>query len=242
MSALAQTTWRAEPGLAGGSCLRVAGAELLADASGALYYPAARVLVVADLHFEKGSAFAGRGVFLPPYDSAATLQRLAVVLDKYAPRYLVALGDSFHDVRAAERMQASDHERLKSLQDQCEWIWIAGNHDPVPPQGLGGAARAAWQSGPLVFRHEPQAGPSPGEIAGHLHPVAKVAARGTSMRRRCFVSDGTRCILPAFGAYAGGLNICDPAFGGLFQTSRAVHVLGRERVFAVSPRSCSPDH
>ena len=241
MNALADIYQRLDAPFAGTGPLHVAGAELLADPSGALYYPVERLLIVADLHFEKGSAFAGRGVFLPPYDTAATLQRLAAVIGNFAPRRLVALGDSFHDVRAGERMQAGDRERLKTLQNQCEWVWISGNHDPALPGGLEGRACASWQAGPLVFRHEPQPGASPGEIAGHLHPVAKVVARGTATRRRCFVSDGSRCILPAFGAYAGGLNICDPAFSGLFQPALAVHVLGRERVFVVSGRSCVPD-
>ena len=52
------------------------GAHVLADISGALFWPAAETLIGADLHFEKGSAYAARGVALPPYDTAATLTRL----------------------------------------------------------------------------------------------------------------------------------------------------------------------
>ncbi len=220
----------------------VAGASLRADPAGALFDEAARTLIVADLHLEKGSAFAERRVFLPPYDTAATLARLALVVARHAPRVVVALGDSFHDPRAGARMGEADRDALRALQAGREWIWIAGNHDPAPPQCLGGDAMAELRMGALVLRHEPRAGAQPGEIAGHLHPAAKVVSKTGSLRRRCFVEDGTRCVMPAFGAFAGGLNFRDEAFAPLFG-ARAVHahVLGRARVFRVPQDNCRPD-
>ena len=86
----------------------LAGAEILADPSGALYWPEERMLVVADLHLEKGSAFAKRGVLLPPYDTANTLVRLAALFHRYAPRLVIALGDSFHDGDGPRRMSSAD--------------------------------------------------------------------------------------------------------------------------------------
>jgi DNA ligase-associated metallophosphoesterase len=186
--------------------LAIAGHELVADAAGALYCARERALIVADLHLEKGSSYAQRGVLLPPYDTAATLLRLAALIGRYNPRVVVALGDSFHDRRAGERIAVADRDRLAALQAGRGWIWIAGNHDPEPPAGLGGEAHTQWRLGPLVLRHEPTAGAAPGELAGHLHPVARVWSSAGTTRRRCFVSDGTRCILPAFGAFTGGLN------------------------------------
>jgi DNA ligase-associated metallophosphoesterase len=219
----------------------VAGVSLAADPAGALWHEEARLLAVADLHFEKGSAFAMRRQMLPPYDTAATLARLAALVLHYQPKTVVALGDSFHDARAGERMARDDYDALRSLMRGRDWIWIAGNHDPQIPAGLGDM-REELTLGPLVFRHEPRHGDSHGEIAGHLHPAARVVSPSGSLRRKCFVSDGTRCVLPAFGAYAGGLNIRDAAFAPLFGARPfTAHVLGRARVFAVGGRNCVGD-
>lgn len=221
--------------------LCVAGVELLADVSGALFHEAERLLIVADLHLEKGSAYAERRVLLPPYDTAATLARLAAVVLRLAPRAIVALGDSFHDVRAGDRMAEADRRALADLQRGRDFLWVAGNHDPQLPAFAGGEPCAAFAFGGLTLRHEPLAG-GRGEIAGHLHPVARVVSRSGGLRRRCFVSDGSRCVMPAFGAYAGGLNICDPAFAPLFPAGGVrAHVLGRNAVYGVGRASCRPD-
>ncbi len=215
---------------------------LLADCAGALYWPDEQLLLVADLHLEKGSAFAARGVLLPPYDTAATLARLARLVERYAPRLVVALGDNFHDDRGPLRMSAADRAALKLLQRGRDWIWIAGNHDPNLPDGIGGGHADSLALGPLTFRHQPSERPCDGEIAGHLHPVARVAQRGRAMSRRCFASDGRRLVMPAFGAYAGGLNVRDRAILGLFGTlSFTAHMLGERRLFAIAAERCLPD-
>jgi DNA ligase-associated metallophosphoesterase len=221
--------------------LAVAGVTLVADAAGALHWPEQRLLAVADLHLEKGSAFAVRGVLLPPYDSAAALARLAQLIGRYSPRLVVALGDSFHDGGGPARLADTDRAVLRGLQRGRDWIWIAGNHDPAPPAGVGGTARAAISLGALTFRHEPtEAGK--GEIAGHLHPVARVARRGRAVSRRCFAADGHRIVMPAFGAYAGGLNVRDRVFAELFGTlAFTAHLLGARRVYPVAARHCLPD-
>ena len=217
-------------------------ASFIADTMGALYWPEERLLVVADLHLEKGSAYARRRVFLPPYDTAMTLAALAALLARYMPRTIVALGDSFHDVEGGERLPAQFRVALRQLQTGRHWVWISGNHDPHLPEDLGGARHDELAIANIVFRHEPTPGAAAFEIAGHLHPVARVAGRAGSVRRRCFLSDGQRCILPAFGAYAGGLNLHDPAFAPLFSgRERFAHVMGRERVYKISHRNCLPD-
>jgi DNA ligase-associated metallophosphoesterase len=195
--------------------LRVCGAALTALAEGAVWWETERLLVVADLHLEKGSAFATRGIALPPYDTRTTLARLEALITRFRPARLVALGDSFHDRDAAARMDGEDATRLARLTGATDWIWIAGNHDPLPPRRFGGVVREEMNIGPLAFRHEPRPAPAAGEIAGHLHPCAVVRVRGRRLRRRCVASDGTRAILPAFGAYAGGLNVLDGAYADL---------------------------
>jgi DNA ligase-associated metallophosphoesterase len=228
---------------AGDMPVAVAGAELVMDHAGALLWPAERLLVVADLHLEKGSAFAARGRgLLPPYDTAETLRRLGALIARRRPRAVLALGDSFHDGGAGARMAAADRAALHGLAGGCEWIWIAGNHDRERPAGLPGSWYQELRIGPLLFRHEPAAGAANGEIAGHLHPVAKVSGRGGGVRRRCLATDGRRAVLPAFGAYAGGLNVCDGAFAPLFGTAPPTALmLGRARVYAVAGHRLLPD-
>ena len=219
------------------SALNVAGVDLIADLSGALFWEEERLLVVSDLHLEKGSSFAARGVLLPPYDTVATLGRLASVIARHDPRTVIALGDSFHDRNAHERLSVPDREALSAMQARRDWIWIAGNHDPALPSDLGGAVASEVAIGGIAFRHEPTG--ATGEIAGHLHPKARVATRGRSMERRCFACDGARAVMPAFGAYTGGLSIRDKAFAKIFQTPGFVaHVLGDHRLHAIAASRC----
>jgi uncharacterized protein len=202
------------------------------DLSGALYLPEEGALVVADLHLEKGSSFARRGSLLPPYDTRTTLLGLGGVIARYSPRRVIALGDSFHDVGGPARLAGGDAEGLTSLQAGREWIWITGNHDPSLPAAIGGDVVEELTIADLTLRHAPETG-SACELAGHLHPVGKVVRRGGGVRRRCFVTDGRRCVMPAFGSYAGGLNVCDPVFQPLFPNGFTAHVIGGERLFAI---------
>lgn len=215
----------------------VAGVEAVCDPRGALFFPTLKLLAVSDLHLEKGSSFARRGQMLPPYDTGSTLDLLAAVIADHGPATVISLGDSFHDDGGAGRMPQPYRERLLAMMAGREWVWVAGNHDPQAPAGLPGAVEQEVAAGGLRFRHEPSAGPAPGEIAGHLHPGAIVVQRGRAVRRRCFATDGERLIMPAFGAYTGMLNVLDRAFGGLFRTERLVaHMLGSRRVYAVARR------
>ncbi len=220
----------------GGTQIRLNGAVLTADPSGALLWPARQTLVVADLHLEKGSAFAARGQLLPPYDTRTTLGRLEAVIGKHRPKRVICLGDSFHDDGAGERLAAADRARLRRLTAGCDWVWIEGNHDPEPPDDLGGRIEAELIDAPLAFRHRARtngAGPGVvvGEVSGHWHPKAAVHLPPKRISAPCFVSDGRRLVLPAFGAYTGGLNVLDPAVSGLFQPDFFVHLVHRARLY-----------
>jgi len=222
---------------AGIAAIDVAGVTMSADLSGALFWDELSLLVVSDLHLEKGSSFAARGVLLPPYDTVATLSRLASVIAHLNPKTVIALGDSFHDRTAHQRLLAPDRDALVALQARRDWIWISGNHDPALPSDLGGTIASEVAIGPIVFRHEPTG--RVGEIAGHLHPKARVATRARWLERRCFASDGERMVMPAFGAYAGGLSIRDDAFAKIFSTtSFMAHVLGDVRLHTIAASRC----
>lgn len=228
-------------GARSGLALEVNGARLLALACGGLWWEAERLLVVSDLHLEKGSAFAWRGQMLPPYDTRATLGGLVRLMDSLRPQRVISLGDSFHDNEARMRMHPEDAALILSLTQRCDWTWIVGNHDPAPPDDLGGWTARTVEAGPLVFRHEPAEGASDGEICGHLHPCARVAGRGRSLRVRCFATDGRRLVMPSYGAFTGGLNVLDPAVAGLFPGGFMVGAVGRTGVYAAGRERLLPD-
>src|SRR6516225_1630729 len=223
--------------IAASSAVDVAGVSFVADISGALVWEEQFLLVVSDLHLEKGSSFAARGVLLPPYDTAATLGRLAMVIARHDPRMVIALGDSFHDRSAHDRLSVTDRDAIAALHARRDWIWISGNHDPALPTRLGGIVATEVAIGRIAFRHEPTG--AAGEIAGHLHPKARVATRARSVERRCFACDGESAVMPAFGAYAGGLSIRDAAFAKIFDTAGLMaHVLGDYRLHAIAASRC----
>jgi DNA ligase-associated metallophosphoesterase len=220
--------------------ISVGGIALTADPDGALYWPKHGLLIVADLHLEKGSSFAARGTLLPPYDTAATLLRLARLIGYYSPRCVLALGDSFHDGEGPVRLSSEDRANLNALQTGRDWIWLTGNHDPEPAPNIGGTFCATFALGALRFRHDPTG--TAGEIAGHLHPVARVSHRGRVVSRRCFASDGHCMVMPAFGAFTGGLNVRAPVFADLFDTlGFTAHMLGEDRLYAFTADRCLPD-
>ncbi len=220
----------------------ICGKSFLAHKFGALYWPAERVLIVSDLHLEKGSAFAARGQMLPPYDTRETLGKLATLIDRYRPETVISLGDSLHDSDGAARMDGDDIESLHMLQEDRDWIWITGNHDPKIDRTLAGYVVEEIVVGGIALRHEPRAGAATHEIAGHFHPAARLVLHGTSLRRPCFVGNRLRLVMPAFGAYTGGLNILGDAFEPLFGTDGLdVWMLGHEGLYPVAPRLLRDD-
>jgi DNA ligase-associated metallophosphoesterase len=178
------------------------------------------------------------------------LDRLAALFARYAVRIVVALGDNFHDGGGPARLAHSDRAHLFELQRGRDWVWIAGNHDPDPREDIGGAFARSLALGPLTFRHEPAAARGQGgngdlrdgEIAGHLHPAARIYQRGRTLTRKCFATDGARLVMPAFGAYTGGLNIRDVAFLKVFGAlGFTAHLIGQRRLYAFAAARCLAD-
>ena len=219
-----------------------AGETLEALPAGALHWPARRLLAVADLHLEKGSSYAVNALkLLPRYDTRQTLSLLALLIEAVKPETVVCLGDSFHDRGAIERLPEVELAEIERLTRLAKFVWIAGNHDPAPPpQGWGEIAEEIAE-GPLTFRHEAQFGFSSGEVTGHNHPVASLTVRGRGFRRRCFLTNGQRLILPSFGAYTGGLNALDPAITQLFPEDYDALLVGKDAVRRLSWRQLRPD-
>ena len=203
--------------------------------SGALFWPEQRMLLVADLHLEKLSSFAGSGQLLPPYDTRQTLAHIEADLGATGANRLIALGDSFHRDAGTRTLQDQDRARLNKLTTQIDWVWLSGNHDPAP-HNLGGECYPDLEVDGLLLCHEPSTS-GPSRIAGHLHPAARIRLNGRSTRRRCFVADDHLMILPAYGSSTGALNILDEAFDGLLDRSRLqVVMVGKDRVYPVNPK------
>ena len=220
----------------------VSGRTFVADMSGALYWPSGSALIVSDLHLEKGSSFAASGQLLPPYDTRDTLLRLARVIDKYDADCVIALGDSFHDVGGAVRMSEDDRAILRLMQEDRRWVWICGNHDPSVGPDCGGEVAGVLELDGITLRHEPIRGSVTHEIAGHLHPAAKLSVYGHGLRRPCFVGNGRRLVMPAFGSLTGGLNVLDTAFEPLFgHDGFSVWMLGEEGLYPVATRRLQAD-
>ncbi|SCW35074.1 putative phosphoesterase [Rhizobium mongolense subsp. loessense] len=212
----------------------VHGVAAVCDPLGALYLPDAGILVVSDLHLEKGAAFARRGMLLPPYDTLATLTVLCAVITRYNPKLVVSLGDNFHDRVGSAHLPDTFRSLIDNMARGREWIWINGNHDPDGTVDLPGSSVDEMHYAGLTFRHEPKGGLQSGEIAGHLHPAATVRRREKAVRRPCFATDGARLLMPAFGVLTGGLDLGHKALTGLFDRSSLVaHLLGRDRIYSV---------
>ncbi|SFC96675.1 ligase-associated DNA damage response endonuclease PdeM [Tropicimonas isoalkanivorans] len=191
------------------------GAMLCAMPSGALWWPEWRLLCVSDLHLGKSERIARRGGgLLPPYDSRDTLSRLDAEIARLDPATVVCLGDSFDDLAAAEALEQEARAWLTRLIAGRAWVWIEGNHDPGP-LALDGSHRAELRIGGLCFRHVAAQGAQPGEVSGHYHPKACLGGGGRRVRRPCFLTDGERLILPAFGTFTGGLDITAPELRAL---------------------------
>lgn len=187
-----------------------AGRELAALRDGALFWPARKALIVADLHLEKASWFAKAGQMLPPYDSLATLTALAGLISRTQAAELWCLGDSFHDRAGHERLADAPRMLLAQLTQGLRFVWITGNHDAGLADQAGGEVMEEAEVDGLILRHEAAPAETRPELSGHFHPKLRLTQRGRSVARRCFVMTGTKLILPAFGALTGGLDAGHP--------------------------------
>ena len=222
--------------------VELAGLALVLDPAGVAYAPDEATLLVADLHFEKASSLAKRGIYLPPYDTADTLRALAKLMAFYQPKRVICLGDSFHDSCGHQRLGLEAENAISDMAAGRDWVWISGNHDPDDKGALPGTNSDHVQLRGVTLRHEPQFSASAFEIAGHLHPCARIEQRGRSLRRRCFAVNKNHMILPAFGALTGSLNVRDKAYHGMMGHAGAKAImLGKSGAYAISSSRLLPD-
>jgi DNA ligase-associated metallophosphoesterase len=217
----------------------IGGKALVADQSGAVYWPGHRALIAADLDMESPRSQAGPLPRIPDRINglSGTLIRLAEAIDRYEPETVVVLGGNCHEAYADRRMTDRERAVLDMMQEDRRWIWIADGATSGTGHALGGEILPELALDPVVLRHRPRAVHGSHEIAGHLRPAACVSIYGTKLRRPCFVSDGLRLILPAFGSLAGGQNVLGDAFQGLLGTrGLMVWMLGEEGLYPIAAR------
>ncbi len=190
--------------------LSFAGHDFLALPEAALFWPAKRALLVADLHFEKASWFGRFGQFLPPHDSQATLELIAALVERTGAQSVWSLGDSFHDADGPARLPSKARARLAALTEQVDWVWITGNHDAGFVDHCGGRIAEEVRIEGVVLRHEAIEGDDTPEMSGHFHPKLRLRMKGRQVSRRCFVASRTKLILPAYGTLTGGLDAHHP--------------------------------
>ncbi|MFT8365866.1 MAG: ligase-associated DNA damage response endonuclease PdeM [Gluconobacter cerinus] len=214
----------------------LAGERIYLLPGGAVFLPATQTLVVADLHLGKGTSARSRGLLLPPGDTISTLQKVLQLVEAYFPQVLVALGDSFHDCQVGERLLDEERALIKIITRKADTLWITGNHDAIPIPGIGGEWLEDYRLGNLILRHIPSETIPSGkaELAGHLHPKIKIRIRGHTMSRACFMAGEERLILPALGAYTGGLDVSNQAYQGLFPQGHAAYVWGSDQINRVA--------
>ena len=210
--------------------LAFGGHELQLLPEGCLYWKDENLLVVSDLHLEKGSSFVANGVFVPPHDTCETLSRLNAVLHKTKAIKLLLLGDSFHDENAYHRLDEKCRHDFSQLCENYEIIWIEGNHERgfVPP---GLTSYESLDIKGLIFRHIAKENNQDYEISGHYHPCATIRHKGKATRKRCFVTDNQRIIMPAFGTYTGSLDVLDPAIRSLMDNEFVIHMSGGKKIY-----------
>ena len=188
-----------------------AGEDVVPLPCGALWWPGEQTLFVADLHFEKASHFAAKGWLLPPHATADTLAALIAAVESTGAQRLVCLGDSFHDQSGPDRLLPETRRTLMTMTRSLDWWWITGNHDEAAAGVLGGRVLVEGRIGPLVLRHQADPADATPELSGHFHPKLVIRHRGRTISRRCFAHSPTKLILPAYGAFTGGLDLADPA-------------------------------
>ena len=198
--------------------------RLIADISGALFWPEKQTVIFSDLHLEKGSWFAKQNVLLPPYDTLDTLNRVEKVINYFKPSRVISLGDSFHDDTWMERISKEQIAKILNLTNNYEWFWIQGNHDPSGVRSLGGINLSDYLDPPLTFRHEAKGETTDGEVSGHFHPKVYINIFKTKIFKPCFLVGKSKLILPAYGSYTGGLDCKNEVFKDIFNDNYKVYV------------------
>ena len=190
----------------------IEGEELWLLAEKALYWPARRCLLIADVHFGKASAYRSLGQPVPQGTTTENLATLDRLLAAFACEQVIFLGDFLHGPGSHASGTLGALRAWRAHNRSLHLVLVRGNHDKRagdPPVDLGIEVVAEpWLMGPFALQHEPQAHPSHHVLAGHVHPVYRLRGKGRqSLRLPCFQIGKRMSLLPAFGAFTGGYSV-----------------------------------
>jgi DNA ligase-associated metallophosphoesterase len=186
----------------------VAGERVLLLPEKALYWPRARTLMVADIHFGKAASFRALGVPVPRGTTRENLSVLDGLLARLDIARIVFLGDFLHakTAQAPATLQAMLGWRERHA--ELELVLVRGNHDwhAGDPSELLRVTMVdePYEQGPYALCHHPHLESKNFVIAGHVHPVYHLRTARESLRLPCFIIGERRAILPSFGAFTGG--------------------------------------
>lgn len=186
----------------------IAGHSLVLSSLRAAFDPALRCLLVADAHFGKDAVFRAHGIPVPIGSTADNLARLDILIAQFEPTLLVFLGDLLH-AREAHARETLDALRVwRARHAGLQVVLVEGNHDmhagPLPATLGVEYADEPWRVGPWALCHHPQMVEGAYVLAGHVHPVYRIATRNDSVRVPCFRFGVNYGVLPAFGSFTGG--------------------------------------
>ena len=189
--------------------------SLKLDKSGILFWPEKKIAVASDLHLEKSSYLAKLGIFLPPYESLLTLNRLCKILKKSDIKKLILLGDTFHDNQGYSRLSRESRKKFDYIISKYDTTFILGNHDrnieiPTVKKVLN------LKINEINFCHELSLS-NFYEISGHYHPKVVLKKFNNRISTKCFVISKSKIILPSFGKFTGGLDVNDKVFKSLIK-------------------------
>ena len=193
--------------------VELAGETVWLLAHKAVYWPARKMLVIADIHFGKAAAFRALGVPVPRGTTTQNLLALDALLASYACEEIVFLGDFLHARAAHAPATVAAMLAWRTRHPALRLTVVRGNHDAHagdPAAALGiGMVDEPHQVGKLSFCHHPDTAAPGYVLAGHVHPVFHLRAAGTGrhaggLRLPCFLLGQERAILPSFGVFTGG--------------------------------------
>lgn len=214
--------------------ITTAGEALLLLPQRALFWPARKMLVVADIHFGKAASFRAQGIPVPRGTTTENLNALDLLQQTYGASHILFLGDFLHARHAHATATMAALGAWRERQADIQLTLVRGNHDSHagdPPPALNiGVVDEPYQVSPFVFAHHPQSHAGGYVLAGHVHPVYRLAAGVDALRLPCFLFGPGGGMLPSFGSFTGGHPVMPAAGERLF-------VAAGEQVIEIPPHA-----
>ena len=212
----------------------IKGEKFVFDKSGSIFLEDLNTLIFSDLHLGKSLSFANLGNFIPPFDLDETLLNLKSIIEKYKPKRLISLGDSFHENKSIHKMERKYVNIINNLLHKIDITWIEGNHDSnlLFKEKIQGNFKNFYKLKNFKFVHSKSEIDELNifEFSGHYHPKVTLKFNGLNYSYKCFILTDNFCILPSFGTYTGGLDIKSNALKKILPINKQIIILGNNKI------------